>query len=368
MSKIICDVCGTSYPETASQCPICGCARPADAGVAAGESALSEMNEESTYNFVKGGRFSKKNVRKRLKDESVQTVPVPMPVVEFEDEEEPIVSEKSTKGLTIAVLALLAAIVAVVIYLAVRFFMPDLGPALKPPTTTAASTAAPTTTAAPTVQTVPCTDLRLDDTDVLLTFVGDSWRIDTAVQPLDTTDELQFFSSNESVATVSSSGEIRAVGEGCAVITVVCGDVSRECFVTCTLETVPPETTVPVVTEPVTEPTTEPTEPTTEPTTPPTTEPSGETDVVHTSNKTGKYTIRINGEKRRDYDVSVSVGNSFTITLVDSDGNKQDVTWSASNSRVSINGNKITCNSSGTVKISCVVDGEKYTCIVRISK
>ena len=25
MSKIICDICGTSYPETATQCPICGC-------------------------------------------------------------------------------------------------------------------------------------------------------------------------------------------------------------------------------------------------------------------------------------------------------------------------------------------------------
>ena len=30
MSKIICDICGTSYPETAKQCPICGCVRPGD--------------------------------------------------------------------------------------------------------------------------------------------------------------------------------------------------------------------------------------------------------------------------------------------------------------------------------------------------
>jgi translation initiation factor IF-1 len=101
---------------------------------------------------------------------------------------------------------------------------------------------------------------------------------------------------------------------------------------------------------------------------PPATEPSGDPTTVHTSSKTGKYTIRINGEKRKDYDISVRVGDSFTITLVDSDGNKQDVTWSASNTRASINGNKITCSSSGTVKISCVIDGEKYTCIVRVSK
>ena len=27
MSKIICDICGTSYPDTADCCPICGCSR-----------------------------------------------------------------------------------------------------------------------------------------------------------------------------------------------------------------------------------------------------------------------------------------------------------------------------------------------------
>lgn len=370
MSKIICDVCGTSYPDTASQCPICGCARTVDENMVAGDSVLPEMSDESSYTFVKGGRFSKKNVRKRMKDQNVQPVPMPMPAEEELDEDEPIVNEKSTKGLTIAVLALLASIIAVVVYLAVRFFMPNMGPGLMFPATTVPSTAAPTTTAAPTVETVPCIDLQLDDTDVLLTFVGDSWRIDTAVQPSNTTDTVQFFSSNETVAVVSPSGEIRAVGEGSAVITVVCGDMSVECYVTCTVETLPPETTEPVTepTDPVTEPTEPVTEPTTEPTVPPTTEPSGDSTVVHTTNKTGKYTIRINGESRKNYDVSIAVGQSFTITLVDSNGNKQDVTWSASNSRVSINGNKITCNSSGNVNISCVVDGEKYSCIVRIHK
>ena len=29
MSKIICDVCGTRYPDTAEQCPICGHIRAA---------------------------------------------------------------------------------------------------------------------------------------------------------------------------------------------------------------------------------------------------------------------------------------------------------------------------------------------------
>ena len=33
MRKIVCEVCGTSYPETASACPICGSARSVDARI-----------------------------------------------------------------------------------------------------------------------------------------------------------------------------------------------------------------------------------------------------------------------------------------------------------------------------------------------
>ena len=351
MSKIICDVCGTSYPDTASQCPICGCARTVDENMVAGDSVLPEMSDESSYTFVKGGRFSKKNVRKRMKDQNVQPVPMPMPAEEALDEDEPIVNEKSTKGLTIAVLALLASIIAVVVYLAVRFFMPNMGPGLMSPATTVPSTAAPTTTAAPTVETVPCIDLQLDDTDVLLTFVGDSWRIDTAVQPSNTTDTVQFFSSNETVAVVSPSGEIRAVGEGSAVITVVCGDMSVECYVTCTVETLPPETTEPV-TEP-TEPVTEPTEPVTEPTTEPTEPQQTVTGPCKISHK----------------DVTIKVGESFNLKLKDAYGNVVEVTWTAKNpNKVTISGNKITGAASGTTEVSCTVNGETYTCIVRVNK
>ena len=346
MSKIICDVCGTSYPETASQCPICGCARPADAGITAGESATSEMNDESTYHYVKGGRFSKKNVRSRMKEQSAQPVPAPMTMEDPDDEEEPIVNEKSTKGLTIAVLALLAAIVAMVIYLAVRFFLPNMGNTPAKPTD--APTAAPTTTAAPTVATVPCTGLKIDDTDVLLTFVGDSWKIEAKAEPADTTDVVQFFSSNEAVAVVSSSGEIRAVGEGSAVITVVCGEVSQECFITCIVETAPP-----VTEPPVTEPVTVPTEPVTEPTTAPTEPQQTVVEPCKISHK----------------DVTIKVGESFNLKLKDANGEVVEVTWVAKNSsKVTISGNKITGAASGTTEVSCTVNGKTYTCIVRVNK
>ena len=63
MNKIICDVCGTSYPETETQCPICGCARPGDTAGVSGETGTGKS--ASSYNFVRGGHFSKGNVRRR---------------------------------------------------------------------------------------------------------------------------------------------------------------------------------------------------------------------------------------------------------------------------------------------------------------
>ena len=82
MNKVICDVCGTDYPETATQCPICGCAR-GDAGQTSAGNASEE--EARSYTYVKGGRFSKSNVRKRLKAQAKQAA--------MREEEEPL--EKS---------------------------------------------------------------------------------------------------------------------------------------------------------------------------------------------------------------------------------------------------------------------------------
>ena len=64
MSKVICDVCGTAFPETAAQCPICGSAKASSAQTAAG-AAQPEGENTTAYAYVKGGRFSKSNVRKR---------------------------------------------------------------------------------------------------------------------------------------------------------------------------------------------------------------------------------------------------------------------------------------------------------------
>ena len=63
MNKIICDVCGTAYQESATQCPICGCVRTTDLDDIILDNPVEGGSR--TYTHVKGGRFSKANVKKR---------------------------------------------------------------------------------------------------------------------------------------------------------------------------------------------------------------------------------------------------------------------------------------------------------------
>ena len=59
---LICDICGTSYADTEEKCPTCGYARAFDF-----ETLYSER-PSVTHTKVRGGRYSKKNVMKRLKE------------------------------------------------------------------------------------------------------------------------------------------------------------------------------------------------------------------------------------------------------------------------------------------------------------
>ena len=57
MSKIICDICGTSYPETADCCPICGCTRDTASSLLGDELIQEETVEEPK---AKSGAFASK--------------------------------------------------------------------------------------------------------------------------------------------------------------------------------------------------------------------------------------------------------------------------------------------------------------------
>lgn len=239
MSKIICDVCGTAYPETVEQCPICGCVRPADVQNVMPD---PESNEPASgYTYVKGGRFSKSNVRKRVKSVSAAAYYAEEDPVENSDP-----SSSGRKGLTITAIVLLLAIIGVVIYITICFFNTGAGPKdyVEDPNVN--------TGYASTESVNACTDLSISDDTITLTEVGSAWLLNVTKTPEDTSETLSCSVDDESVATatVTSSDKIKitAVASGETVVYISCGDQEVSCKIICdftdntTVETEPSET------------------------------------------------------------------------------------------------------------------------------
>ena len=61
MNQIICDICGSEYPEGYDRCPTCSYPR------LGGEKIVAAGAVETAQEKVKGGHFSSKNVKKRRK-------------------------------------------------------------------------------------------------------------------------------------------------------------------------------------------------------------------------------------------------------------------------------------------------------------
>lgn len=224
MSKIICDICGTSYPETAGQCPICGCIRPGDVQRVTNE-VKTDGKVSTGYTYIKGGRFSKTNVKKR----SQAQVRSAAETREDSPKNEQNGSDKGNVGLVITAVVLLLAIIGVVIFIAVRFFMPFSDPNHGESTGTV------------NVGELVCTDIKLDTDTILFEQIGEARLLQVTVEPRNTTDSISFRSLDETVVTVNAVGKITVVGEGTTKIVITCGAVTKECTVTCQL---PTETTL----------------------------------------------------------------------------------------------------------------------------
>ena len=250
MNKVVCNICGTSYPENVSECPICGFARSSD---------VSRENGESTYTYVHGGRFSKSNVRKRNKG-TQKKGSKPVPVVKPSKKKE----EKTSAGLVVVVILLLLAIIVVVGYIALRFFLPNeyifegmdkLGAStlFQNDETEPAETEPEVQedepqiddTPIPEIEAVLCESIVLNQPQITSDTVGNTYQIIYQLSPVNTEEEVTFYSSDAMVATVDGQGLVTVQGEGTAVITVSCGSVSAQCEVICTLPTeAPTEETV----------------------------------------------------------------------------------------------------------------------------
>lgn len=326
MSKIICEVCGTAYPDTAYQCPICGCTKPADVNTQS--SQIPEQEAVSSYTYVKGGRFSKSNVRKR------NNMAKAAAMYAEDDPEEDEVPKESNRGLTIAIILLLLAIIAVAAYIYIRFFGPS-GGSDKPRLTTAPviTTTVPDTTLEITTppETTPeittpevtttnlnCTGVTLQDQSITFNKIGAFWQLAPTVEPANTPDQIVYSSADPKVATVDANGRIMAIGNGTTTITVTCGSVSAQCTI-----------------------------------------------VVEIPQKDS--TLRFNSGDPF-YGV-LTEGHGFRLRLIDANKNTLEVTdWTSSKPGVATisQDGVISAKSAGRTVISCVYKGWKYECTIDV--
>ncbi len=234
MSKVICDVCGTTYPETATQCPICGCAK--DSAVPTG--AADEAG--GSYSYVKGGRFSERNVRRRTSGSHSNDRRRPSGSRPSGNSRrtKPEEEEKSNLGLIIIVILLLIAIIAVVIHLAVRYLGPDdtsgnnTGGGSTSQTEQNANDKPDPTDPQPPVS-IPCTGLELSHKVIQFVGAGSTESLAVQLAPDNTTDKVTYTSSDPAIASVDANGLVTAVGPGEATITVTCGSQTQTCKIKC---------------------------------------------------------------------------------------------------------------------------------------
>lgn len=247
MSKIICDICGTTYPDTAEQCPICGCSRDAAAEMLGDDLLLEEIIDEPKG---KGGRFSTKKKKEIFDFDEVNADPDAE--VEEEnpfDEEAPYEESQSPNTLVVILLTvLIAALLFAAGFLFVRYFLPNMDGGK---TLVSTQPQAEQTTGIPAQTGVPCEMMALTSgKEAVLSEIGGKFLLHVTTVPADTTDPIIFTSTDESIATVTDDGRIEAVGEGETIIEITCGvqRVEFQVIVKIEEETVPP-TTAAVVAE-----------------------------------------------------------------------------------------------------------------------
>ena len=332
MNRVICDVCGTAYPETSNQCPICGCAK-----VSTPASSDNAAEETTAYSYVRGGRFSKKNVKARNQHSKSQD--------SGKDRNQEPEEEKTNKGLVAVVIILLLAIVAVVIYIGIQFFDLDLPTETTPnQTTLATDNTQPSDQPSEPSETagVPCTNLLLSNGTLEFLGMGDKWTLRAEIEPAGCTEEVVFVSADPAVATISATGEVVAVGPGETVITATCGSVTVECKVVCNF---------PGASDP--------------------TDPSASTGPVDPS-FTFAFNTRYKDEQTGYYDITLAPGDTWRAYTNDLSVDPEAITWVSDDTDIcTVEKGVVTITASGNTKvintkIHAEYAGQSFTCIVRV--
>lgn len=244
MSKVICDICGTAFAETANQCPICGTAKSESARPTGGDEA------ETGYAYVKGGRFSQANVRKynsgkqelprtveekpRRASEEETVEDKPQRPSRKKDREEPENEQPSNIGLIIIVVVLLLAIISLCAYIAIRYINMNNDRKATEGSSTASSSS--------DIVQVPCTGISIIGvTEHTFSNLTDELWLQIECQPANTTD-LVTWDYDQNIVDVQKIGNqwvITPVGSGETVVTVTCGGYSDTLNIVCDLTEIP---------------------------------------------------------------------------------------------------------------------------------
>lgn len=339
MSKIICDICGTTYPDTADCCPICGCSRDSAMDFLGDSVDLGESTEEIRPGK---GRYSGKKRREIFDFDEVNGQEDNTVVLDDEEDDGDELQEQEHPGSNIVAVIGLTVVIALLLlttaFLCFRYILPNMkqSPASEP--TTQATEAEPTAT---TEYAIPCQSLALNSGgEAVLTQEGQYFLIHVGVLPENTTDQVTYASANEAIATVNEDGRITAVAEGETEIYITCGSFQQTCKVICKFEeeTVPTEETVAETGETVAETTAE-------------TEPAVRTDVKLKLKKT---------------DITLAVYYEFQL-LLDCDLKQDEVEWSVEHSHIaSVDevGN-VKALKNGTTEVVAKYGDQEARCIVR---
>lgn len=385
MSKIICEICGTTYPDSAEKCPICGWAQKSAAAgeefdldflkeeVPASETVLETA--EAADDLFADAPAAPERVRmprraeaapskgRKEKDifdyDAVNTVKKPKMEEPEEDDEEEEEEESRPNTLLIVILVILIILLlATSGYIFWKYYLPG-HQASEPETSVPATVMTEETepTEESTVPTVPCTSLSLISGMKNLSYEGENWLLHIKASPDDTTDQILFVSEDESIVTVNEEGRVTAVAEGETRIIITCGDQRIECPVVVDYSSEETEETAAETesTEAETENTEEPKE----------TEAAAETEAPTEAASETKPGIVL---KLKKTDITFFVRGVYTTLQLDCDLNPEDVIWTVRDQSVAtVKNGAVTAVGPGLTVVYAKYGDQTVECIVRCS-
>ena len=356
MSKVICDICGTTYPESAANCPICGSSR---------EYALGSIEDDFLEETAAAPASAPKKTKEIFDYDEVNQVKAPEggeDEDDFDDEEIYEEERRTNVGLVVFLVILIVLLLLTAGFFFLRYLLPNMTEDETVPVQTTAAVLQ-TEPVATTDGNIPCTNLMMDGGKMELGQDGKKL-LNVRVYPEDTTDTLIYTSGDEAVVTVSEDGTVTAVGEGTTVITVQCGSQQIKCNVTVSYASVDvtvPEGGVPGMTVEETVDATAPQE---------TGEGAEEMQATEAATQPAETTEQTTPPdavlKLKKTDITISFLRTSVTLELDCDINPEDVTWFTMDSSIAIvNDGVVTSMNRGTTKVYAEYKDQQVACIVR---